>query len=205
MDFLFPNSLKERWKKWFSKHAQGPYAKVWLFGLTFTEATVLLIPPDIILIAILMTGAQRWIYYATITTIASVLGAIFAYIIGAFFFDTAGIRIIEFYNLADEVEVVRNLFEKTNFITIFTAAFTPIPYKVFVLSAGFFKINFPIFLLGITLGRGLRFFLVAYITKLFGVEIEKAFFRYLDIITLIIVIVVTFVFLEYYGLINIIQ
>lgn len=204
MDFLFPNSLKERWRNWFSRHAQGPYAKVWLFVLTFSEATFFLIPPDIILVAILMTGAQRWIYYASLTTIASVLGAVFAYIIGAFFFDTIGIRIIEFYNLTDEISTIQGLFEKNNFIVTFSAAFTPIPYKLFVISAGFFKISFPMFLLGITLGRGLRFFLVAYITKLFGAEVERVFFRYLDIITLGIVLIITFILFEYYGLINIV-
>jgi len=175
---------------WFKERAHGAYAKVWLFFLSFTESSFLFIPPDILLIAILLVHSRQWFYYATLTTVASVLGAVFGYAVAVFFFDTVGIQIINFYNLGVQTDFVRTLFNDNAFLVIFTAAFTPIPYKVFVLTAGFLKINFFVFLIASILGRCLRYTIVSYAVHIFGGRATQFLSRYSAALTLGVVILV---------------
>jgi len=192
MIFSYLNSVKNKWWQWFVSRAHGTHAKFWLVLFSFSESSFFVVPPDILLIGILMAGADHWVYYASLTTIASVLGGLFGYIIGYFFFDAIGARIIDFYYLTEKFELVKGLYEGNAFWIIFTAAFTPIPYKIFVLSAGFFKINIIAFLMASLLGRSARFFLVAYLTKLFGNKMSLLFLRYFNLITAVAVVVFVF-------------
>lgn len=195
MLFSYLHNLKVRGGEWFKERAHGTHAKGWLLALSFSESSFFVIPADVLLVAILMAGATRWVYYATITTAASVAGGIFGYAIGFLFFDTVGIQIIELYGLAEGMSKVGLLYNDNAFWVIFTAAFTPIPYKIFVLSAGFFKVNFISFIVASIIGRGLRYFLIAYIVKIFGGKMTKILFRYFNIITLIAVILLALFFL----------
>ena len=176
--------------EWFKERAHGAYAKAWLFFLSFSESSFLFIPPDILLVAILLASSRKWFYYATLTTTASVLGAVFGYAIAVFFFDTIGIKIIQFYNLEGYTELARSLFNDNSFWVIFTAAFTPIPYKVFVLASGFFKINFFVFLTASIIGRGLRYFIISYAIHLFGKRATSFLSRYSMALTFAVVILV---------------
>lgn len=177
--------------KWFNDRAHGAYAKAWLFFLSFTESSFLFIPPDILLIAILLVSSRQWFHYATLTTVASVLGAVFGYAIAVFFFDTIGIKIVHFYHLEEYMDFARSLFNNNAFFVIFTAAFTPIPYKVFVLAAGFLKINFFAFLVASVVGRGLRYFAIAYMVHLFGRQAVVFISRYSVALTFGIVILIS--------------
>jgi membrane protein YqaA with SNARE-associated domain len=177
-------------RDWFVARAHGGHAKFWLTFLSFSDSSFFLLPPDPLLVAILMVKANRWAYYALLTTIASVLGAIFGYLVGAFFFDTLGIAIINFYGLSGEFNYARTIFDENVFAIIFAAAFTPIPFKIFVLLAGFLKVNPVVFLLAAVIGRGSRFFLVAYITKIYGSKMAMLLFHYFNIITFTLVVIV---------------
>ena len=176
-----------RWL-WFKERAHGTHAKAWLLFLSFSESSFFIIPPDFLLIPILLAGAKRWIYYATITTVAAVAGAIFGYILGAFFLETVGARLVEFYGIAERVTAIGTLFDDNVFWVIFTAAFTPIPYKVFVLSAGFFKVNIFSFIIASILGRGLRYFAIAFLMKRYGEHITRLALRYFTLATFIAVV-----------------
>ena len=175
---------------WVDNKAQGKAAKVWLVVFSFTEASFFLIPPDVFLLAILINNGTRWIYYSLITTIASVAGGVFGYFLGFFFFDLIGQFIINAYNLQDYVIKVSEMFSQNAFWTIFISAFTPIPFKVFTLSAGFFKINFWVFLGASLIGRGMRFFVVGYIVKLFGKRMAQNAFKYFNWLLLACVLIV---------------
>ena len=183
-------SWQTRSGEWFKARAHGAYAKAWLFFLSFTESSFLFIPPDILLVAILLVSARQWFYYATLTTVASVLGAVFGYAVAVFFFDTIGIKIIHFYNLEEHVGYAHLLFSDNAFWVILTAAFTPIPYKVFVLAAGFLKINFFTFLVASIIGRGLRYFVIAYTVHLFGKRATVFISRYSIALTLGVLILI---------------
>lgn len=182
--------LQERGTEWFKLRAHGAYAKAWLFFLSFTESSFLFIPPDILLIAMLLVRSREWLYYAIFTTVASVLGAIFGYAVAVFFFDTIGVRIVEFYHLAEEMETVRSLFAQNGFWVIFTAAFTPIPFKVFVLAAGFLKINFLVFIIASILGRLLRYGIIAYAVHILGDRATTFLSRYSVAVTVAVVVLI---------------
>jgi len=100
--------------------------------------------------------------------------------------------LVSFYHLQDELVLVGNFFNENAFLSIFTAAFTPIPYKVFTIAAGLFNINLIIFILASVLGRGLRFFTVAFIMKIFGQKIGELAFKYFNLGSAILAILIVF-------------
>jgi membrane protein YqaA with SNARE-associated domain len=177
------------------RNVSGPNAKWWLFAISFSESSFFPIPPDFYLMPVVARNRGKWLYFALITTISSVLGGLFGYLIGAVFFETVGKWLISLYHLEKEIETVSLFFNQNAFLSIFTAAFTPIPYKVFTISAGLFKLNIFIFTIASILGRGMRFFAVAYIMKLFGEKISNVVIKYFNIATAIFAsIVILFIF-----------
>lgn len=172
------------------RHIDGPKAGWWLFLVSFAESSFFPIPPDLLLIPIVARLRSKWFYYALITTIASVIGGIFGYFIGAMLFDFVGTILVKTYHLEDELVYVSTLFQQNAFLAIFTAAFTPIPYKIFTIAGGLFHINFFVFVIASILGRGMRFFAVAYLMKIFGEQIGRLAFKYFNLLTLAVGIVI---------------
>jgi membrane protein YqaA with SNARE-associated domain len=177
-------------KNYLMRNVSGPNAKWWLFAISFSESSFFPIPPDFYLIPVVARNRDKWLFFALITTIASVLGGLFGYLIGAVFFETVGKWLISLYHLEKEIETVALFFNQNAFLSIFTAAFTPIPYKVFTISAGLFSLNLFIFTIASILGRGMRFFAVAYIMKLFGEKINNVVIKYFNIATAIFACIV---------------
>lgn len=167
---------------WFAARAHGVHARFWLALVAFSESSFFPIPTITFLIPILLVGAGRWLYYALFTTLFSVLGGIFGYFIGVFFFDVIGTSIVSFYGLTGEMMEVQSRFSDNTFLVVFIGAFTPLPYKVFVLSAGFLNVPFLSFMLASILGRGLQFFAVSFTLHLFGERIARSLFKYFTII-----------------------
>lgn len=194
MEITYLENHKTKWRDWLMARAHGTHAKIWLALIAFTESFIFPIPTVAFLIPILMAGSKRWVFYALFTTGFSVLGGVVGYVIGAFFFDTIGQKIVVFYNLTSEVAQVQELFDRNAFFVMFTGAFTPLPYKVFTLSAGFLKIGILPLIVASILGRGLQFFVVAYIFKLYGAKIAEIFFRYFSIAVFILTAIVLVAF-----------
>lgn len=172
--------IQTNWE-WFVGRAHGIYAKAWLAVLSFTESCIFIIPPDPLLAAIVLAGAgtergSLWLYYGLFTATASIVGAVFGYILGAFFFDIIGAPLVAFYGWEAELQTAQELFNRDALIVMATAAFTPIPFKVFVLAAGFLKVNPVLFLLGSVAGRSARYLAIAYGVHRFGWE-TLAFMR----------------------------
>ena len=175
-------SIKIKSLNWFTARAHGAHVRFWLAALTFSESSFFPIPTVTFLIPILLAGAKRWLYYALFTTFFSVLGGIFGYFVGAFFFDTIGASIVSFYGLTEEMVEVQSGFNRNAFLVVFIGAFTPLPYKLFVLSAGFLKVPFLSFILASILGRGLQFFSISFTLHLFGEHIARSLFKYFTVI-----------------------
>jgi membrane protein YqaA with SNARE-associated domain len=189
---------KQRLYKVARDAAKSKYADVWLMLTAFSEASFFLLPPDVLLVGILFSSAQRirWKYWAAVTTLSSVIGGLFGYLIGVGLFDVLGRPIIEFYNLQAEVTQVGAWFNQYAFWTVFVSAFTPIPYKVFTISAGLFRIPVMIFVVASLLGRGIRFFVIAYIMRRYGKRVLRMTLRYFNIISIILILgVVLLIFL----------
>ncbi len=183
-------TMKDSLVAWTTRHAEGKNAKWWLFGVSFAESSFFPIPPDVLLVAILMTRERvRAFYYASITTFGSVLGGLFGYLIGDFFFQTVGVWVVSTYGLETQMITVQKLFVDNAFFAIFVAAFTPIPYKVFTIAAGLFGISIPVFIIASVLGRGMRFFAVAIVMRFFGGHIARAFYRYFNLISLVFALI----------------
>lgn len=161
--------------------------------LSFSESSFFLIPPDVLLIAMLSARVGKWIRLATITSLASVLGAAFGYLIGAYVFVPVAQPIIAFYSLTEEFAYVGSLYTQGTFWVVLAAAFTPIPFKVFVLSGGFFLVPFPQFILASILGRSGRFFLVGWLSNKFGPRVAEAFIENFKLVTAIAVLIVILV------------
>jgi len=172
-------------RDWFLSYAEKPHARWWLAFFSFIESSFFPVPPDPLLVAVLAANRSRWYWDALITTVASIVGGLFGYLIGVFLWDTVGSTIVATYALEEEMVTVGRLFADNAFLAIFLAAFTPIPYKLFTISAGLFGINIPIFIIASILGRGGRFFAVAFLMKLFGAKISPVIFKYFNLLSLL--------------------
>lgn len=184
-------SQKNKLRDWAEKHAEGPYGKFWLGLVSFAESSFFPIPPDVLLIAIVsLRNGFRWFYYSVLTTIFSVLGGLFGYLIGYWFYDAFGKTIISYYRLENEVAYIGKIFADNAFSAIFLAGFTPIPYKIFTISAGLFGINLLIFLTASIISRGARFVAVGYISKVFGAKMSDFVFKYFNLLTAVLAVIV---------------
>jgi len=166
--------------EWTLHWANTPYGPLALFVLAFAESSFFPIPPDILLIALGLLNPPTCLWLATITTVGSVLGGMFGYLIGI----KGGRPLLEKLVKKEKIILVHNYFEKYEAWAIFIAAFTPIPYKVFTIAAGVFYIDFKGFVIASICGRGGRFFIVATLIMFFGEQIRYLIGRYFDIFSI---------------------
>ena len=167
---------------WVLHWAETPYGSWALFLLAFSESSFFPIPPDVLLIALAVAVPRKSMRFALICSIGSVLGGCFGYLIGWQFMSGLGEKIVAFYGLDDKVDYIGNLYRNYDAWAIGIAGFTPIPYKVFTIAAGMFKINFIVFVLGSFISRSARFFLVGGLIYLFGPRIQRFIEKYFNIL-----------------------
>lgn len=181
--------LRERWNVWIERHALSARAAWWLGAVSFLESSILIFPIDFLLIAILFAGAERWAYYAGITTLWSIIGGVFGYLIGFSAFEGFGDVLIATYGLEEAFMTASGWFHDNALMTVFLAGFVPIiPFKVFTISAGVFHAPFGVFLIASAVSRGIRFFVIAYIMHRYGESIGKVILRHFNIATIILLI-----------------
>lgn len=173
---------------WVEHFAETPYGLWVLFLLAFAESSFFPVPPDVLLIALAVSIPAKALRYALVCSVGSVLGGMFGYLIGYQFMEFIGFGILNFYGLTDKYESMAELYNRYNAWVIGIAGFTPIPYKVFTISAGAFKINFLVFLLASVVSRSARFFLVAGLIYVFGEQIRTFIERYFNILAVIFVL-----------------
>ena len=184
---------------WVLHWAATPYGMWALFLLAFAESSFFPIPPDVLLIAMCVAIPQRSFKYAIVCAIGSVLGGCLGYLIGWQFMASIGSSIVEFYGLADKVTVIENLYNRYDAWAVGIAGFTPIPYKVFTIAAGMFRIDFTVFVLTSAVSRSARFFLVGGLIYMFGPRIHRFIDRYFNIlaVTFTVLLVGSFVLIKY--------
>ena len=165
-------------KKLFDKcvrWAGKKYANFALAIVSFIESSFFPIPPDVMIIPMVIAKKQHFVKIALIATIFSVLGGLFGYLIGYVFFNEIGYKIFEIYGYKN-VNILKEMFSTKGgilswFGLLFTAGFTPLPFKIITITSGFIHYNIFIFILTCAFTRGLRFFLVAFLTYKFGSKI----------------------------------
>ncbi len=164
-------------------------AGIWaLFFIAVAESSFFPIPPDVFLIALCVAAPQKSFKYAAVCGVGSVLGGAIGYGLGIGFMDTIGVSILDWYGLHEKYDVVRAYYMKYDAWAVGAAAFTPIPYKLFTITAGAFKINFVTFILVSIVARSARFFLVAGMIYFFGARIQYFINRYFNILTVVFLI-----------------
>lgn len=201
-----------RWFKdlysWVLSWAQTKYGAVALFVLAFTESVFFPIPPDILLIALALGATAKAFRYAFICTAGSVLGAFVGYAIGNYVWLTSSGEFSAFANFffanipgfsVELYEAIKTLFAEWDFWVIFTAGFTPIPYKVFTITSGVFDVNLLMFSVASIIGRGARFFLVAWLIWKFGPSIKRFIDKYFNLLAIVFTLLIVggFVLIKY--------
>ena len=184
---------------WVLHWSGTPYALPALGVISFVESSFFPIPPDVLLIAMVVAVPSRWFKFALVCSVASVLGGMFGYFLGYQFMDLIGQRIVEFYHFQDKFDKIGGWYERYNAWAVAAAGFTPLPYKVFTLAAGAFKIDFPIFVLASAASRSARFFIVAALLYKFGPPIKALIEKYFNLfsIAFFVLLVLGFVLLKY--------
>jgi len=166
-------------KKLFDKcvdWAGRKYANFALAVVSFIESSFFPVPPDVMIIPMVIAKKQHFIKIALIATIFSVLGGLFGYLIGYIFFNEIGFKIFQFYGY-ENVYVLKEMFSTKEgmfswFGLLFVAGFTPLPFKILTITSGFIHYNIFVFILTCVFTRGLRFLLVAFLTNKFGSKIS---------------------------------
>lgn len=179
-----PRRLIRRMYAWVVGWAETKQATKALAGVSFAESSFFPIPPDPLLIAMTAAKPHRYLRIATICTAASVAGGIFGYLIGLGLFESIGQTIVNTYHLQEEFVAIGQRYEENAMLTVFTAAFTPIPFKLITIAAGVFKVNFIAFVVASIIGRGARFFLVATLMHHFGKRYKDKIEKYIDVLSL---------------------
>ncbi len=178
-------------------------SKYYLALVSFVESSFFPIPPDVMVIPMVISKKNDFIKIFLITTIFSVLGGILGYFIGVFFFDV-GMQIMSFYSYEDKLTNLKNnLINSEGFYAwlgiLFLAGFTPLPYKVFTIASGLIGFNIAIFILISLVSRGLRFFIVSYLSYKFGdlftQFMDKHGSKWFTIVGILIVIVGILIYL----------
>ena len=185
------------------------YAKPLLAFEAFIESSFFPIPPDVMIVPMTVAKKNDYLKIFLIATIFSVLGALFGYFIGYVFFNEVGIKIFELYGYEDPNFLKEKFSTKGGFLSwlgiLFTAGFTPLPFKLLTISSGFIHFNIFFFIFICIVTRGLRFFLVAFLTykygEKFGPFLEKKGAKWSFILSFVILIIALIIYflLRSYG------
>ena len=163
----------------FSRRREAPY---YLSLLSFFESFILPFPPpDVMLAPMSLAKPSRAMHFAALTLLASVLGGLVGYMIGAFLFDLAEPLIVD-WGYQERFQTVIEWFDHWGFWAVLVAGFSPVPYKIFTIAAGVFGLALLPFVMASVIGRGARFFLLAWCLAKFGPAIEPRLVRYIEYI-----------------------
>ncbi|WP_114389695.1 YqaA family protein [Notoacmeibacter marinus] len=184
---------------WTMGLARTRHADKALAAVSFAESSIFPIPPDALLVPMVLAQRHRWVRLALICTVASVLGAFLGYAIGALFMDLIGDPILQFYGKANSFEKIQGLYNEWGGWGVLFAAVTPFPYKVLTIFSGATGLNFVVFTIVSIIGRAARFFLVAWLLGRYGEPLQRFIERWLNwlFLAFMILLVGGFVSIKY--------
>lgn len=153
---------------WIIRLSGNNNALIWLFIISFVESSFFPIPPDIMLIPMILATPKKAWRIAGVCTIASVIGAYLGYIIGVYFFQLIAEPLLNFYGYLEKFNEFKKLYEEYGAWIVFGAGITPFPYKIITIASGVVHLNLAVFTVASVIARGLRFFLIAWLLKTYG-------------------------------------
>ncbi len=191
--------MLQRAYDWTMRKAAHPKAAHALFWVAFAESSFFPVPPDAMLIPMVVANRAKAWTYAAICTVGSVIGGILGYAIGYYLYETIGLWVINFYGLLEQFEGYRALYNEWGLWIILIKGLTPIPYKIVTIASGAAAFNFWVFLGASIITRGARFFLVAGLLYWFGNPIREFIEKRLTLVTTVFVVslVAGFVIIKY--------
>lgn len=169
--------LYDKTLQW-AKHPKAPW---YLGGMSFAESSFFPIPPDVMLMPMALAQPNKAFRFAFITTMASILGGIFGYLIGYWMLDAIW-PLLESINYVEKYQRIEGFFSEYGFWIVFLAGFSPIPYKLFTIAAGATAMAIVPFIIASLIGRGARFYLVAAVMKYGGAKYEDKLRQYVDVL-----------------------
>jgi membrane protein YqaA with SNARE-associated domain len=167
---------------WTLKLAHHRHAVRSMAAVSFAESSFFPIPPDVVLVPVVLANRDRAYWIATVCTVASVLGGVLGYLIGAFLWESIGLWLAQLYHLEEKMEDLRGLYGEWGSAVILIKGLTPIPFKLVTIASGVFSFNFPLFVLLAAITRGFRFFLIAFLLKRYGEPVQEFIERRLNLI-----------------------
>ena len=174
---------------WTLRQSSKKLAPWFLAFISFVESSFFPIPPDIILIPMIIAKRTKAFIYASICTISSVIGGLFGYLIGFIFFNSIGIILVNFYGMSEYIENLKEYYNNYGVWFVLVAGFTPVPFKIITIASGLFQLNLFIFILCCFVARGLRFYLISGLLYLYGEAIKYFIEKYFNYLTIIFFIV----------------
>lgn len=173
---------------WCIAAADKPYALWIMAAVSFAESSFFPIPPDVMLIPMVIARRARAFFYAALATVSSVIGGMAGYAIGYFVFEAIGVPILNFYGKADDFAGFTQMFNEYGVWILIIKGMTPIPYKILTIAAGVAHMDFVAFILASIVARAMRFFIVATLLFFFGEPVRKFVEERLTLVTTIFVI-----------------
>lgn len=169
---------------WTASWANTPYGLGALFAIAFAESSFFPVPPDVLMIPLALARTQQALIFAAVTLVGSLLGGAFGFFIG----NKGGRPILNRFFSEDKIALVQDYYRRYDVWAVSVAGFTPIPYKLFSISAGTFELDFKRFMLASLIGRGGRFFLVGLVIMVFGEPVKELLDKYFDLAAIAIIV-----------------
>jgi len=167
---------------WVLRLARHRHALRYMAVVSFAESSFFPIPPDVMVVPMILARREQAYRIATICTLASVAGGVLGYAIGYFLYDSVGLFLINLYGAHDATAEFQHWYDRWGAAVILIKGLTPIPFKIVTIASGFFKFNFALFVILATLTRGARFFLIAWLLKRYGAPMQAFIERRLTLI-----------------------
>lgn len=167
---------------WTLRLAGHRHAIRWMAVISFCESSFFPIPPDVMVVPMVLARRDQAYFIATVCTIASVLGGMLGYAIGMFLYDSVGQWLIQVYGMAEGIEGFRETYREWGAWIILIKGFTPIPFKLVTIASGIAAFSFPVFVAAATVTRAARFFLIAWLLRRYGATMQELIERRLTLV-----------------------
>ena len=167
---------------WTLNKAKHKNASWFLIIVSFLESSFFPIPPDVLLIPMVLANRLRAWFYALICTLSSVTGGIVGYLIGFLFYSNVGSLIVDLYGLSNFFDIFENYYNQWGFWIVLGAGFTPFPFKFITIASGVFGLNILLFIIVAIIARGLRFYLISSLLFIFGDKIKNLIDKFFNLL-----------------------
>ena len=157
---------------WTLRMAGHRHAIRYMGVVSFAESSFFPIPPDVMVVPMVLARREQAYWIATVCTVTSVLGGIFGYAIGHFLYESVGLWLVNLYHIEEKMQGLKALYDQYGAWVILVKGLTPIPFKLVTIASGVFSFNFPLFVLLAAITRGFRFFLIAWLLKRYGEPVQ---------------------------------